>query len=135
MGSRFSSPFFSRLCASRLGTFVLRERVRYILAWSAVGVGVVVYVIAGWLGQRDPGRADGNRGHVSVDFSSQWLLGRLLARGDGQHLYEPHYQRATLIEAYPETDQDPAQETSDVEQMMASLVKPTAWASADDAGE
>src|SRR5437870_2194120 len=37
-------------------------------------------------------RADGNEGHTSIDFAGQWLMGRMLTKGYGRHLYERDYQ-------------------------------------------
>lgn len=118
----FLGTLYTRLKTTRVWTILGNERVRYALAWTAALVGVLICVIGGWVAQRKPLRADGNIGHVSLDFSGQWLMGRMLVSGQGRHLYERNHQRAVLAAAYPREDQNPEQETSDVEAIMTALM-------------
>src|SRR5260370_11616075 len=80
---------------------------RYAAAWiAAVG-------IAGWqqyLAAKafripdDAGperwRVCGNDGHTSIDFGGQWLMGRMLTKGYGRHLYQRDYQFEVAQAAY-----------------------------------
>ena len=53
-------------------------------------------------------RNDGNGGHATIDFGGQWLMGRMLVKGYGQHLYDRKYQREVLTPprgAYPIEDE------------------------------
>src|SRR5262245_7781572 len=107
---------------SLLWTVFLRERPRYLLAWAAALVGTTIYLFSGWIAQRNPSRADGNHGHVSFDFSGQWLMGRLLVRGEGRFLYDRRHLRAALEQAYPREDEDPEQDTHDAEMIMRAMM-------------
>jgi hypothetical protein len=102
--------------------FLVRERTRYVISWVAALIGTFVCILGAWKAQDDPKRADGNGGHVSLDFSGQWLLGHLLVRGEGRYLYERNHQRAALVAAYPLEDQDPEQTKSDAEWIMWAMM-------------
>src|SRR5262249_61612934 len=106
---------------TRVGAALATERGRCVLAWAAVALGVLLCLIGGWLAQRDPRRADGNRGHVSLDFSGQWLMGRMLVSGQGRCLYERDYQRQALEAAYPAEDGNPELD-SDAEAIMTAMI-------------
>ncbi len=43
----------------------------------------------------------GNAGHAQIDFGGQWLMGRMVATGRGQHLYDRNRHRAVLRQGYP----------------------------------
>jgi arabinofuranan 3-O-arabinosyltransferase len=87
--------------------FLLRPRTRYVLAWIlAVAVALIELAVA-WNVFASPRRKDGNSGHANIDFGGQWLMGRMLAKGLGQHLYHRNYQREVLREAYPLADEVP----------------------------
>ena len=89
-----------------LGRFVMRSQVRAVLAWAAVSVSAAVAFYLAWTGYDHPERPDGNIGHIYIDFAGQWLMGRMLVRGEGQYLYNrPHLQQA-LRDAYPPADAD-----------------------------
>jgi hypothetical protein len=117
-----TAPPHDRSELAVLWHFLMRERVRYILAWLAALIVLLSSLYGCWHHQDDPDRADGSGGHVSLDYSGQWLMGHLLARGHGMHLYDRSYQRAALIEAYPVADQDPEQKRSDVEDIMYAMM-------------
>jgi hypothetical protein len=70
-----------------------------------------------------PHRRDGSSGHFNVDFSSQWLMGRMIVEGEGRRLYDRPSIRAVLERAYPRADEDPGQKMSDVDQVMVWLLK------------
>jgi hypothetical protein len=102
---------------------VFSQRLVYhALAWTLTICLAKVYLYAAWHGfdNRYVGghRNDGNGGHATIDFGGQYLMGRLLARGHGQDLYNRSVQRLTLLEVYPPEDQDPKAERSDVENLM-----------------
>jgi hypothetical protein len=102
--------------------FLCRRRSRYALAW------LVALALTAWLGHeawnafRDPGRADGTEGHVTIDFGGQWLMGRMLVEGQGRHLFGRNYQRALLERNLPVSDQNPGQEKSDVARLMGAFM-------------
>jgi hypothetical protein len=101
--------------------FLLHRRTRYVAAWllALVSCGVMLYIA--WVGFNNPSsgnRHDGNSGHAMIDFGGQYLMGRMMVRGYGRHLYHRYYQRQVLRESYPREDEDPRQERSDAENMM-----------------
>src|SRR5262249_1315806 len=120
--TRYPGTFYTRFKTTKVGIALGEERARRALAWAAALIGVLVCVIGGWLAQRDPRRADGNRGHVSLDFRGLWLMGRRLVRGQGFYLYERSHKRAVLVAAYPPGDENPDQEKSDAEAIMAAMM-------------
>jgi hypothetical protein len=117
-----AGPWQGWLEPAHVWALLARERPRYVLAWSAALVGGVVCIVVGWVAQNRAPRADGNTGHVSLDFSGHWLMGRLLIRGEGRFLYERSHQRAVLREAFPIADQDPNQEQDDAETIMGAMM-------------
>jgi len=76
-------------------------------------VGLVMHYA--WGAFASPQRRDGNSGHTTIDFGGQWLMGRMLVEGLGQHLYHRNYQREVLREAYPQEDEPPDSERVDEE--------------------
>lgn len=106
----------------RVARFALRERSRYVAAWVAVLAAAAAMLYCCWVAQDDPKRGDGNGGHVSLDFSGQWLMGRLLVTGQGRDLYDRRRQRAVLEAAYPLADGSPEQRKSDAEGIMWSMM-------------
>lgn len=54
-------------------------------------------------------RADGNGGHAQVDFGGQWLMGRMLATGNGHDLYHRQRQWQVLRAGYTDDAEAPAQ--------------------------
>jgi arabinofuranan 3-O-arabinosyltransferase len=90
-----------------------------------------VYLYFSWHHFDDPTRRDGNRGHTYMDFGGQYLLGRMLVRGEGHHLFSRSVQRHVLEESYSRENESPVQETSDADRLLDWFV----WTdeSADDA--
>jgi len=94
---------------------VLRPRVRYVLAWLlalATASGSLFFAWHNFDVKDEHGnyrRMDRNDGHAQIDFANQWLMGRMLVKGHGQHLYHRGYLREVLREAYPRTDEIPAE--------------------------
>jgi hypothetical protein len=95
-----------------------RRRSRYALSWLAVTVAGGVSLVLAWNQFNNRRRHDGNEGHVTIDFGGQYLMGRMLLKGNIHHLYHRNYQRKVLREIFPTEDEDPGQSKSDVEQMM-----------------
>jgi hypothetical protein len=60
-------------------------------------------------------RRDGNSGHCTIDFGGQWLMGAMLVKGHGQHLYDRRQQREVLVAAYPPEDEVPNDKRPDEE--------------------
>jgi hypothetical protein len=95
---------------------------RYVLAWL-VALGVAGQSLRNaWAALDNPRRNDGNYGHTTVDFGGQWLMGRMLVRGEGRHLYDRNRLRPVVQAAYPRQDGDPGQENSDADNLMAWLM-------------
>src|SRR5579871_2310122 len=115
------------LAHPRLWHFLLHPLTRYVAAWvlTLAGAGSSLYVA--WTlydehpdpDKPDHVRRDGNGGHCTIDFGGQYLMGRMLVRGYGRHLYHRNYQRLVLQEAYPRADENPFKERSDAENLMS----------------
>jgi hypothetical protein len=54
-------------------------------------------------------RADGNSGHVQIDFGGQWVMGRMIVTGNGRELYHRQRQSRVVRDAYPVEDEAPIQ--------------------------
>jgi hypothetical protein len=100
-----------------LQQFLLRPLVRYLLAWLLVATAAGITLFCAWTIFDTPKRADGtpkrkggNKGHVTIDFGGQWLMGRMLAQGLGRHLYHRNYLREVVREAFPREDEIPREE-------------------------
>ncbi|HZY86115.1 MAG TPA: glycosyltransferase family 87 protein [Gemmataceae bacterium] len=103
---------------ARVGSFLVRRGTRLALAWL---VSLTAAALAGyfaWTCWDDGGRADGNWGHGSIDFGGQWVMGRMIVKGYGRHLYDRNYLRTALNEAYPRADENRADPPSDAEKLM-----------------
>src|SRR6516225_8821869 len=88
------------------------SRRRYWLSWlMAIGM-AAGYLYFSWHHFDDRARRDGNLGHTYIDFGGQYLLGRMLICGQGQHVYQRPFQRTILEEAYPRQNESPGQEIS-----------------------
>jgi hypothetical protein len=89
---------------ARLGGVLVRPRTRYVLSWVlALAAGTVALSYA-WAWASKPGRADGNDGHVNIDFGGQYLLARMVVLGRGPQLYDRDAQRRVLEASYPSGD-------------------------------
>src|SRR5207248_2024110 len=103
--------------------FVLRPRVRLVLAWLVALAATAAHAYQAWHSydsdrhEKDPAhyRADGNHGHTLIDFGGQWLMARMLVSGHGQELYLRPVQHEVLTVAYPRTDEAPGQDPGDAE--------------------
>jgi hypothetical protein len=106
------------LAHPRLWKFLLHPLTRYWLAWLVTLGGAGTSLYCAWTAFDNEKRPDGNAGHTTIDFGGQYLMGRMLVRGFGEHLYHREYQLRVLREAYPKEDQEPDQEKSDVDNLM-----------------
>jgi len=55
-------------------------------------------------------RADGNAGHAQIDFGGQWVMGRMIATGNGRELYHRQRQWQVLHDSFPVSDESPLQQ-------------------------
>jgi hypothetical protein len=84
-----------------LRTVLLHRLFYYALAWAVVLLVAHICLWQAWHAFDEGRRHDGNGGHTTIDFGGQYLMGRMLLEGQGQHLYDRRFQRAVLREAYP----------------------------------
>src|SRR5262245_10665000 len=101
-----SLPPAYRAGAGRVARFLLLRRSRQVLAWVALALCTAVAPAYAWSCYTDAGRRDGNKGHATIDFGGQWLMGRMLVTGNGWHLYDRVAQRRVLEAAYPRADSE-----------------------------
>jgi hypothetical protein len=85
----------------RLACCLRQRRARYILAWFLALAAALQITYVSWTWLNNDQRLDGNDGHTTIDFASQWLMGRMLVRGEGKYLYERDHLREALREAFP----------------------------------
>jgi hypothetical protein len=71
----------------------------------------------------------GTRGHFTIDFGGQYLMGRLVATGNGRSLYDRKVQRQVLAETYecdcrdPRTEKKPDEtKPTDAESLLSSTI-------------
>jgi hypothetical protein len=103
---------------ARVGRFLLRPRVRYVLCWLVVLGMAGVAAREAWRCWDEPQRRDGNWGHATIDFGNQWLMGRMLVEGRGRHLYNRPDHQEVLEAAYPRADGKPNAERGDAEELL-----------------
>ena len=101
--------------------FLLRTRVRWVICWIIVLVSAGVTTVAAWRAFNEAERRDGNRGHATIDFGGQWLMGRMILEGQGRRLYLRNYQRPLAQHFYPRGGESPKEQTSDAEALMECL--------------
>jgi arabinofuranan 3-O-arabinosyltransferase len=77
---------------------------RAVLAWVAVCIVAGLFFYYAWTGYDRPDHPQGNIGHIYIDFSGQWLMGRMLVRGEGAYLYDKERLKSALQEAYQPDD-------------------------------
>ncbi len=98
--------------------FLLQTRVRWVICWIILVVWASATGVGAWMAFNEADRADGNRGHATIDFGGQWLMGRMIVEGQGRHLYLRHSLRTVAHNAYPEGVESPKQPKSDAESLM-----------------
>lgn len=52
-------------------------------------------------------RPTGGHGHVQIDFAGQWLMGRMIATGNGKHLFDRNVQWNVVRAGLPRSDEPP----------------------------
>src|SRR5947209_18796553 len=102
--------------------FLLCRRTRYVLAWLLAGAVATKFAHIAWNGFNKPDRADGNDGHLSIDFGGQWVMGRMLLEGHGRHLYDRRRLYALVCAHYPKEDEAPGQEESDAQDLVGGFM-------------
>jgi arabinofuranan 3-O-arabinosyltransferase len=98
--------------------FLLRPRVRWVICWLILGVGAGITGVGAWTAFNEADRADGNRGHATIDFGGQWLMGRMIVEGQGRHLYYRNYLRTVAQRAYPAGVESPKETKCDAQALM-----------------
>jgi hypothetical protein len=93
---------------SRIGHLLLHRYTRLAVAWVVAVVVAWFTFRGGWycMSVDTAKRADGNNAHVNIDFSGQYLLGRMIIKGEGRYLYHRQHQRPVLQEVYPPENED-----------------------------
>ncbi len=89
------------LAPIHVGRFLIRRRTRAVLAWTAVLIAAAAASYLAWTGYDEEGRPERTVGYIYIDFSGQWLMGRMLARGEGPYLYNREHLHRALLDAYP----------------------------------
>jgi len=79
----------------------------YFICWGAALTVAGFTLWYSWDWFYAPQRPDGTRGHTTIDFGGQWLMGRMVLEGNGQYLYERNHLRTVLNEGYPVANQTP----------------------------
>ena len=75
------------LAPIHVGRFLILRGNWAVLAWTAVLIAAAAASYLAWTGYDEEGRPDSYVGYIYIDFSGQWLMGRMLARGEGPYLY------------------------------------------------
>jgi hypothetical protein len=106
MASKPTVPdwLFDALDPARVISFLLRARVRWAIAWVVAVASSFGALHFAWTAYDTAERPDGNRGHVFVDFSGQWIMGRMLVAGRGRDLYHKDAQDELIAAAFPPAD-------------------------------
>lgn len=106
--------------------FVSHRWTRYAAAWLAVLGATAGLHHEAWHGydDRNPDldlrRRDGNDGHRAIDFSGQWLMGRMLVRGYGRKLYSRAHLHEVAVGAYPRSAESPTATTHDADEIVVN---------------
>jgi hypothetical protein len=99
-----------------LHRIILQPRVLYGMAWLLALTTAGLCLVFAWYSFATSRRNDGNSGHTNIDFGGPWLMGRMLAKGQGYQLYHRNCQREVLREAYPREHEIPADRRKPEEQ-------------------
>jgi hypothetical protein len=105
-----------------LWQFLLQPATRYVITWLATLGGAGIGLYATWTAFDTPKRADGNDGHVAIDFGGQYVMGRMLVTGNGRYLYHRDYQRFVVNQSYPAERGDPHGEKTDAESLLDAFI-------------
>jgi len=90
------------------------QRLVLLLAWIFAVACAGQRLHRGWTGfdnqeitPRDRWRDDGNSGHAEIDFGAQWVMGRMIATGNGKHLYDRTHLWPVVEAGFPPTGESP----------------------------
>ncbi|VTR94855.1 membrane protein : Uncharacterized protein OS=Pseudonocardia dioxanivorans (strain ATCC 55486 / DSM 44775 / JCM 13855 / CB1190) GN=Psed_1724 PE=4 SV=1: DUF2029 [Gemmata massiliana] len=124
MSSPLSHPSATKdgyVIPARLWAWVGAPHSLAAILWLAVLItsAVFLYRAFEWLGSTPDAppehrRADGNSGHAQIDFGGQWLMGRMIATGNGRALYHRQRQWSVLREGFRDEAESPAQRNGPV---------------------
>ena len=104
--------------------FLAYRWTRYVAAWiAALGIayGQQYYAARAFNipgTEPDRLRSDGNDGHTSIDFAGQWLMGRMVTKGYGRHLYDRDYQYEVAQAAFDRAYEAPAAKEHDADNLV-----------------
>jgi arabinofuranan 3-O-arabinosyltransferase len=101
--------------------FLMWPWTRYLLCWCLALLVSYLITERAWAWEDAPTRADGNDGHVGIDFGGQWVMGRMILEGRGRRLYSKQDLKAVVDPAYPEEDGDP-KEGKDADNMLGWMI-------------
>lgn len=109
---------------SQVYFFFRLRAVRYLFCWLVALTVATLTLRHAWHVHDDPKRADGNRGHVLIDFGGQWLHARMLVEGHGRQLYYPDVQKELIRRHYLEEAGAPTKwpQKNDSDQLLDWLV-------------
>ncbi|MCE9566865.1 MAG: DUF2029 domain-containing protein [Planctomycetes bacterium] len=99
----------------RFWAWIGTRRAVAVLLWlTAIGVGVF-FLWHAFVWYNDPRRtpeehrrADGNGGHVQIDFGGQWVMGRMVVLGHADELYHRQRQWEVVRASFPVEAESPA---------------------------
>src|SRR5579885_3011407 len=101
--------------------FLLQTRVRWVICWIILVVWASATGVGAWMAFNEADRADGNRGHATIDFGGQWLMGRMIVEGQGRRLYVRNYLWTVAQHNYPAGVEGRQTTKSDAEALMEWL--------------
>ncbi|HEY7327527.1 MAG TPA: glycosyltransferase family 87 protein [Gemmataceae bacterium] len=100
---------------------LLQPKVRWVICWLIFLVWAGFVAVGAWRAFNEPDRADGNRGHATIDFGGQWLMGRTIVERQGRHLYDRNTLRSIAQQFYPAGVESRSENKTDVESLMGWL--------------
>src|SRR5579884_3449113 len=101
--------------------FLLRPKVRWVMSWLLLLGAASVVSVEAWIAFNQAERSDGNRGHATIDFGGQWLMGRMIVEGQGRRLYVRNYLWTVAQHNYPAGVEGRQTTKSDAEALMEWL--------------
>jgi arabinofuranan 3-O-arabinosyltransferase len=116
------SHWLDLLEPARIVRLMLDRRARLGAAWLVAVLVAWNTFNLGWYCMSRPDRPDGNYAHVNIDFSGQYLLGRMVLQSEGPFLYRKTHQAEILKESFPVSAEAKGQETHDADEVMGWLI-------------
>src|SRR5438874_5408282 len=110
---------------------ILQPRTRFGIAWAALVLATVAHAWVAWhaydtskdVGDPTKARADGNFGHMLIDFAGNWLSARMLVEGHGRELYDRAIQREVVTAAFPRSDEAPQAAEHDADNLLGWMIE------------